>query len=100
MVFDVAAFLLGMPDDLPFGSIESVSQCDIGILVRVAVDNDFVSRNVQIDAHIECIPLMLVMVGFFNGHVATGQIGMQLPQCLHSLADVVLKRGRARHSMK
>jgi hypothetical protein len=40
MAFDVTALLLGMEHDLSPGSIKSLSQRDVGILMSIAVDHN------------------------------------------------------------
>ena len=100
MAFDIAAFFPGMPDNLPPGSIEGLSQCHIGVLMCIPVDHDLISGNVQIDSHIESVALMFVEVWLLNRYVAAGQIGMQLSERLHFFPDVVLECHANGHSMK
>jgi len=100
MAFDVAALLLCMPNDLPRGSVKSVPQCDVSILMCIVVDDDFVSRNVQIKAYIECIALMFVMVWLFNRDVAACQIGMAFFERFDFFTDVILERLGTGHAMK
>lgn len=96
MAFDVATFFLGMFDDLLAGRLESVAQRDkrVFIRVRITIDDDFIARHVKIDAHVERITLIFVMMRLFNGDIAARQIGMQLLQAVRFLADVFLERCR------
>ena len=100
MAFDVAAFLLSMPEDLSFRSVESVTQGNIGILVSVAVDNDFVAGNVEIDTYVECVALVFVVMRLLNRYVATCHIRMHLCQCIRLFPDVALQGRGTGHSVE
>jgi hypothetical protein len=76
VAFDITALSLRMSNDSPPGGVKSLAQRDVGILMCIAVYDDFFSRNVQIDPYIERVALMFVMVWLFNRDVAACQIGM------------------------
>ena len=100
MAFDITALLLGMQHDLSLGSIKGLSERDVGILMCIAIDHDFITRYIQIYAHIEGVALMFVVVRHFDRDVAACQIGMQLSQRFHFFADVIFERLGAGHAVK
>jgi hypothetical protein len=56
--------------ELAFGRIEGIAQRDIYVFVPVAVHHDFASRHPDVDAHVEGLALILVLVRHFNHHPA------------------------------
>lgn len=100
MAFYIAAFFLGMPENLPLRSVESITQGNVSIFMGIAVNDNFIAWNVQIDAYVECVALVFVVMWLLNRYVATCEIRMHLSQCIRFFADVALQRCRTGHSVE
>jgi hypothetical protein len=80
VAFDISTYFLGASHNEAFGGVKRFAQRYVYILVRVAIDHYFVSRHMQIDAHIEGISLVLVPVWLFNRDIAARQLGIEMFQ--------------------
>jgi hypothetical protein len=79
---------------LPLGRIEAVAQGNIDIFVIVAIHHDFISRHTDIDAHIEDLALMLVLMRHFHHDPARHDRLEEGLEFLGLVTDMRLKRIR------
>jgi hypothetical protein len=77
---------------LPPGRIEAVAQRDVDIFVMVAVDHDLIPRHADVDAYVEGLALMLVLVRHFDHDPARHDGLEESLEFLGLVADMRLNR--------
>jgi hypothetical protein len=92
VLFHFATLDADMFFELALGYIKGVAQSDIhvfvGLLVMVfAADDDLLAGNVQVNADMEEIPLVLVLMVEFNRDPATDDVVAELLQFCRFIAD-------------
>ena len=77
MRFHIAALLMGIVLQLTFGRTKGVSNSDFQILVFMVVDDQFSTRNAQVDPNLIGFTLPVMMGLGFNNDLAAGNTAIK-----------------------
>ncbi len=86
MLLDVAAKLARIVRKLTFGRIEAIAQSHVDVFGMVAVNHDLAACHADIDAHVEMLSLLMVLVRHLDNDPARHDVIKELIEFFYFIA--------------